>query len=192
VGERTCSAEGCDRRVKARGLCMSHYGSLHRAGGIPRLPDPVTAFWAHVAKAGPDECWPWTGCRLGYGHGQGTAEGRRFLAHRRSWELTYGPIPAGIFVCHRCDPPPCCNPAHLFLGTNAENVADMDAKGRRVVGGLRFGVGHHSAKLDPERVRAIRRRHAAGEESAALAREYGVTRAAVYFIVTRQSWKAVE
>lgn len=90
----------------------------------------MTNFWSKVAKAGANDCWPWTGCRMRSGYGQHSANGCRVLAHRRAWELTNGPIPAGKYVCHHCDNPSCCNPAHLFLGTQTDNMRDAAGKGR--------------------------------------------------------------
>lgn len=94
-------------------------------------------FWAKVRVA--PGCWIWVGCRnsANYGHmgiGSRTDGSRRTMAaHRVSWELHNGPIPEGLCVLHHCDNPPCVNPAHLFLGTDADNVADRDAKGRQVL-----------------------------------------------------------
>lgn len=95
-------------------------------------PKPLAdRFWAKVQKAGPDDCWPWLASRMPKGYGKlGIASTTPKLAHRVSWELHYGPIPEGLFVCHRCDNPPCVNPAHLFLGTCTDNLRDMVAKGR--------------------------------------------------------------
>jgi hypothetical protein len=94
-------------------------------------------FWSKVDKRGPDECWPFTGrtngngAYPGYGWIRGPEANRRPLAaHRISWELHNGPIPDGLFVLHKCDFPPCTNPAHLFLGTNRDNMRDAAAKGR--------------------------------------------------------------
>lgn len=85
-------------------------------------------FWARVDKSG--DCWIWTASRYRRGYGQAYFEGRYYTAHRLAYTLTFGPVPMGICVCHHCDNPPCCNPAHLFLGTDADNMRDRDAKGR--------------------------------------------------------------
>lgn len=93
-------------------------------------------FWSKVAKAGANDCWPWLGSQqkpMGYGHWTwwDGERGRSTTAHRKAWQLTNGPIPEGMMVLHSCDNPPCCNPAHLWLGTHADNMADKVAKGRQ-------------------------------------------------------------
>lgn len=93
-------------------------------------------FFSKVDVRGDDECWPWTACccahgkaRLGYGR-FGLFRGRVMTAHRVSYLLAVGEVPDHLFVCHDCDNPPCCNPAHLWAGTGKQNAADRDAKGR--------------------------------------------------------------
>lgn len=94
---------------------------------------PEERFWAKVDKSGgPDACWPWTGCRNRQGYGATTLGGKRTGAHRVALALVTGPIPEGRFACHKCDNPPCCNPAHLYAGTPLDNARDSSRRGRRL------------------------------------------------------------
>lgn len=94
----------------------------------PTIIEEPARFWIRVdGSAGDDACWPWLGARDPKGYGQA---GKRWRAHRVAMFLTNGPIPPGMFVCHHCDNPPCCNPAHLFIGTVTDNMRDCAAKGR--------------------------------------------------------------
>lgn len=87
-------------------------------------------FWSNVTVGEPNACWPWTGrvSRDGYGRIKGL--GQSWVASRLSWTIHFGDVPAGLVVCHRCDNPPCVNPAHLFLGTHKDNAQDSVRKGR--------------------------------------------------------------
>lgn len=115
-----------------RNAALAVYGPIaSRARVLP----PEKRFWAKVNKT--DRCWLWTGAGGEKGHGVFSWDGRQGGAHRFSWELHKGPIPDGLHVLHNCpdgDNPACVNPAHLWLGTIADNNRDMFAKGRGAVG----------------------------------------------------------
>ena len=138
-------------------------------------------FWPKVDKRGPRECWEWRAAkdRRGYGRIGVKSQHKTLFATRVSWELTYGPIPEGLCVCHTCDNPGCVNPRHLWLGTQADNLLDMKLKGR----GKPYG-----AKLDAEKVAEIRLAVAGGINRRWLAEKYGVTRGTIDHIARGRTW----
>jgi hypothetical protein len=139
----------------------------------------------------PTACWEFTGCRNHSGYGELTMRGYSTkLTHRLAYQLANGPIPAGLCVLHRCDNPPCCNPAHLFLGTRIDNNADMRAKGRDSTpprNDVRGEKNGH-AKLTAARVLEIRARAARGERITYLADEFGVSHGLISGIVSGARW----
>lgn len=162
-------------------------------------PLQVEAFWQRVDKSG--ECWVWTAARQKFGYGILRFEKRGWLAHRVAFLLTNGPITDGLCVLHHCDNPPCCNPAHLFLGTVIDNNKDRDAKGRNRanVGKTMARYPHRrargerqgSARLTAEAVRDMRDRVAGGELRSDLAKAYGVSWTTVDKAVKRLRWAHV-
>ena len=143
-------------------------------------------FWPKVIKS--DGCWTWQANRLKSGYGKIRYEKRDRLAHRTAWELTNGEIPDGLHVCHKCDNPSCVRPCHLFLGTRSDNMRDCAAKGRLNVRDM-TGELNPRVKLTPDYVRAIRRDT---RPDIAIAKQYGVSPAAVWLIRQRRNWKHIE
>lgn len=150
-------------------------------------------FWPKVAIGLPGECWLWTASVGGPGYGQINFQGIPATAHRLVYELYFGPIPPGKFVLHKCDIRRCCSPEHLFLGTPADNVADMIGKGRqRRVAPEKYAAGesHGRHKLTAQQVREIREIYASGESTQVeLGKRYGVSGAHVCGIVSGKFWK---
>ena len=148
-------------------------------------PKPLAErFWAKVGKS--SGCWEWTaGCNSnGYGNLRDRGAGVQWGAHRLSWTLHFGAIPAGLYVCHHCDNPACVRPDHLFLGTNSENILDSVSKGRHRSAPCR-GANNGRAKLTLEQVGRIRADMRSG---LIIAREYGVHRSTVTDIRSGRRW----
>ncbi len=87
-------------------------------------------FWSKIQKGSHDACWPYTGTLTTSRHGRFKIAGVSYSPHRISWQLANGPIPVGLYICHRCDNPPCCNPRHLVAETARWNAMDAVRKGR--------------------------------------------------------------
>ncbi len=156
-------------------------------------------FWGKVNKT--ETCWLWTAKMSPSGYGYTSLGKKNIRAHRASFEMAYGKIPDGLLVCHKCDNPACVRPDHLFLGTSADNSADMVAKGRVSKGQKHSkvmktttnrGENCHLSKLAEKDVLDIRARCKPGQRNMTeVAKEYGLTRTTVQTIVYRKSWKHI-
>lgn len=134
-------------------------------------------------RGGQEACWIWQGY-VSRGYGSVSMNGRPVRAHRAAWLLTRGEIPCGLFLCHSCDQPLCCNPSHLWLGTHTDNVRDCVAKGRHA-----HGETAKTAKLSEAQALEIVRLMGTREPRASIARRFGVTVHALYRITGGRSWK---
>jgi hypothetical protein len=183
-------------------------------------------FWLKVDQNGPvpshcpelGPCWLWLASKYTNGYGQFTMgpPWRPHIADRIAWELTYGPIPEGLNVCHRCDTPACVRPDHLFLATQAGNLADMASKGRSTIGDrnparmypermprgdthparsrpsyLARGERNGATKLTAVVIPAIRSNAANGVPLTVLGLKHGVTDGAIRKIVRRETWRHI-
>lgn len=172
----------CATVAIARGLCKKHYrafmlyGDAHHRENLRGVPfnkryqlDPSTG------------CWLWVGGVNSDGYGTWTAHGET-KAHRASWVLHNGAIPAGKHVLHKCDQPNCVNPDHLFLGTHQDNMADLRAKGRAY--GAK-GEANYGAKITEEQALSIMQD---GRSGSAIAKEFGISKEMVSNIRNGKSW----
>jgi hypothetical protein len=138
---------------------------------------------SRIERRGADECWEWRYARSAGGYGQMWHAGRVRYVHRLVYEMECGPIPAGAHVLHSCDNPPCCNPAHLRVGTHADNMDDMRRRGRANGG---------TPKLTREQASALREAYAHGGVSQrSLARSYGITQGQVSRLVNGVTYGTV-
>lgn len=166
------------------------------------LEQAVAAFWSKVDRLSPEECWMWTASRTASGgYGQVCWKRRPQRAHRISWELTHGPIPDGLLVLHHCDNPPCVNPAHLWLGTDADNIQDCVRKGRKnPATGDRSGSRRHPervprgsgsgmSKLTEADIPAIIAARVDGESIRSIATRLGVTKTTIGSVLSGKSWR---
>lgn len=160
------------------------------------MSKPATAIGTLLYRHIPDpnleslDCWRWVGAKHGFGYGMvyDTRVRRGTPAHRASYEVHVGSIPQGLSVLHECDNPECCNPWHLFIGTTADNLADMRAKGRHNLTSRARGSAHRCAKFSEAEVLQIRERLKAGESPTDIARELGVWDTLIFKIRDRHTW----
>ncbi len=162
-----------------------------------RIPTIVRYLTKVDQSAGPDGCWPWIGAKDPDGYGifwdgtyRANGTGHYVRVTRWTYEQFIGPIPAGRQVLHRCDNPSCVNPSCFFAGTEADNHADREAKGRGV---RKHGATHVGAKLTDDQVRDIRSRYAAKDANQReLAEEFEVSNQLIAGVVSRKKWAHVE
>jgi hypothetical protein len=142
---------------------------------------PEEIFWARVDKNGPNGCWLYTFGKDKWGYGDLRYKGKHIQAHRLAWKLLRGD-PGKLDCLHTCHNPTCCNPDHLYLGTDLDNTRDRVAIGRQ----------HVEAKLTPEEVQEIRAKYwyeSGRSNVVALATKYGVKPVTIVAIISGRSWK---
>ncbi len=157
---------------------------------IARLERSKRVFWSRVAvTSNMYDCWPWMlKPHDPFGYGGFYFEGRTHPSHRIAWMFAKRKIPKGLCVLHRCDNPPCCNPAHLFLGTKADNAHDRHRKGRT---NAARGEQQGGAKLTSADVILIRAACASGQRHKDIRARFGVSRSSVGLIANRVRWAHV-
>lgn len=182
---KKCTIPGCDNKHNARGLCGQHYREAKREGNLPKiesLDDRMNKYSFINSETG---CIEWSGFKNHDGCGRISVGKRMEMAHRVSWESKNGTIPDGIQVLHKCDNRCCINPDHLFLGTQLDNMVDMNLKGRQVT---QRGESSWHAKLTESDVRKIRNDPRTTKQIAAV---YGVGFASISKIKTRKTWNHI-
>lgn len=150
----------------------------------PSQPGLAERFWSCVDRTGGSEsCWEWRLSRYRGGYGKTSDAGKSLYAHRVAYELSVGPIPPGMEVCHSCDNPPCCNPSHFFLGTHHQNLMDSVSKSR-----WRMGE-KYGGPLTRESVKEIRASGKRGEVHERIAERFGVTQSTVSRVIRNEVWR---
>ena len=190
-----CSVSACSRLAVAHGLCNGHY-TRKRSGKSLDAPlrryiitdDLAERLRAYAPPTTPNDCWEWTGStNKGYGVISVSASKVR-AAHVVAWELHHKrSLPEGMLVRHTCDNPPCCNPAHLMLGTHIDNSDDKVSRNRQAKGSK-----HGIAKLFEEDIREIRFLRGQGLTQSAIARIFGVTQGNIQSILSGKTWAHVK
>ncbi len=173
-----------DYRAQHCKACAWRYSLPKRWGQRNSTERVLERFLIKVDRSG--DCWIWMGRQDTDGYGITHAWGNQWRAHRLAYHLYHGEVPDGMHVCHSCDNRACVNPAHLFAGTNQDNTADRNRKGRQAKGER---TNHN--KLTPDQVRELRQRYEQGEVVHHLARAFGIADSSAWAIVRREHWKHI-
>lgn len=185
---KTCIIDGCLAPSYEKSMCSRHYSNSWRHGD-PHYISRALQHWTvaqrleyfgwDVRESG---CWEWCARRTPDGYGQFKMDRTQKWAHREAYKEWVGPIPDGMVVCHKCDNPPCINPDHLFVGTQADNIADMRGKGR----------ARSARGLDDKTVAEIKRLYRTGEYGQkALEAQFGLSGGTVSKIMNRKIYKEI-
>jgi hypothetical protein len=169
---------------------------------MPDISDSIYyRFWSRVILlANVDKCWEWSGAKWGKGYGCFRIKKLIYNAHRLAFFIQNKKDPLELQVCHKCDNPSCCNPNHLFLGTNKDNYEDCLKKGRykppplpsTIKRNLAIGDRNKSTKLTKDQVIAIREAYSnGGRRQSELAKEYGLNQSSIRDIIIRHTWKHI-
>ena len=183
----------CGKQFENRRWYSKGWGAVRqtcsRACGAKLRRANAEMFWSKVDQSGgPDACWPWMRFKTSLGYGRAGWDGKVHAAHRVAFLLANGRWSDGDTL-HRCDNRICCNPAHLFEGTHADNMADMKAKGRRK--NINTGEKNGRAKLTNEDAREIKRLLAAGMSQWEIANQFGVGQTQISKIELGKAWRDV-
>jgi hypothetical protein len=183
----TCSIQGCSSvRLHGHGLCSKHYTRQRRHGSVnvPTVRGNDSERIKVNSTVDSNGCWNWSKSTW-LGYGKTVCNGRSMQAHRFAWSVLVGPIPKDMQVNHKCHNRKCVNPEHLYIGTQQDNMRDMEQAGRGV---KRIGEAHPKAKLTDLDVVAIR---SSIETSASLARSLHVSESLIRSVRQRKIWKHV-
>ncbi|NGX57222.1 MAG: hypothetical protein K940chlam3_00107 [Chlamydiae bacterium] len=164
-------------------FCSNKCHTLYKYG-----PETIKKRFLSKIEKQSDGCWLWKGVKNRKGYGQFGIDSKMLSCHRVSWKLYRGELPAGVHVLHKCDVRNCVNPDHLFLGTNKDNVIDSVHKGRRSQ-----GIQHFRAKLNPDKVRTIRKMFRSDKFlKIKIARHFEVAVGTIKAVLDGITWKHVE
>lgn len=192
---KICSVEDCDSITHGRFFCFKHYKRFLKYGdvnfsqhveGVGKTDEEK--FWSRIDKtSSPNNCWVWQGAKGKHGgYGIVRFNGKARPAHKVAWFWTYQKMP-NLHLLHSCDNPPCCNPAHLREGTDADNMLDKVLRNRQ-----RKGESIPSSILTEENVKEIRLLLSRGIKGSELSRRFGVSPATISGIKHEKKWKHVD